>query len=204
MPGTSLGGSGLERPISARVAASQPTPKINLDIQLIVVSDPSGKLDVKDGKKVRAHVMRQSHRKRRAKLANAVEEKGEKDVEQIELQVNTASGSRIVRFGHHGSRDGFRKISPYKAQVMSPLLGSGRCDPFVSLPVADPPKRYHELMDISKSSLFPVHQYCFLVVGNLRKACVGKDSAWQGLTCSYYRPFYITFSEMITVNNLLF
>lgn len=108
--------------------------EICLDFGQVMITGPLGKVDAKDVGKVRAHAMRQHHHKRRAKP---------KDLEDVEVEV--VKQKRQVELG---------KLVHVHSRFQPSPLGSGRNDPFIRLPVANPPKRYYELIDHCKSFHF--------------------------------------------------
>lgn len=141
--------------------ASKPVkaPMICLDFQQVVVSGPSGKVDRKDAQKVRAHVMRQHHQKRR-KVSG-------KDLEVLEIEkedireVATEPARKVVRrkvVTPRKKRVEFEEFVQYQPPIPAPRtrspLGSGRWDPFLQIPTTNMPKGYHELVDHCKSLSF--------------------------------------------------
>lgn len=107
------------------------TLEICLDFGQVMITGPLGKVDAKDVGKVRAHAMRQHHHKRRTTTTTTTKPKDVTEAEIIQRKRQVELGMLV----HVHSR-----FQP------SPM-GAGQNDPFIRLPVANPPKRYYELID---------------------------------------------------------
>lgn len=125
---------------------------ICLDFQQVIVSGPFGKVDRSDTQKVRAHVMRQHHQKRRKDSGKDLEdlENGNEPIREAAIYpVRRAVKRKVV--APRKTRREFGKVVQFQPQIPSPQtrspLGAGRWDPFLQIPLTDLPKGYHELVN---------------------------------------------------------
>lgn len=148
-------------PASAKQATNRAikAPPICLDFQQVLVSAPFGRIDQKDAQKVRAHVMRQHHQKRRKDSGKNVEilQIEEHVQEAVEKPARKPVKRKVVAPRRTTKEVG--KFVQFQPRIPSPQtrssIGAGRWDPFLQIPMADIPKGYHELVDHCKFYIFP-------------------------------------------------
>jgi hypothetical protein len=116
-------------------------------VEFVNIHNASGKPDGKTVNQVRGYIMRRIHQARR-----------ESQGKPLKMSQNNKTTLRPSR-GCTCPDQGMWEDGGLRRPSVRTVLGSGRSDPFLSLPTPNVPKRYHELVDYCKQnsnySFFP-------------------------------------------------